>query len=85
MDEERGLAIPTRLLPLALGVVALVVFLLLRSRGQSEDEQELSPIVDAIDDAELPERAKELLLAAVEEVRQTLGLLRAITPRRSSE
>ena len=85
MEEERTIAVPAKLLPIVVGVIALLVFLIARSRRQSEDERALRPIVEAINEANLPERAKEMLHVAVEEVRHTLGMLREMAPTGRSE
>jgi hypothetical protein len=80
MEEEgRTIAIPAKVLPVVAALIALAVFLIVRARSASQEERALQPVVAAIDDAELPERAKEMLHTAVDEVRHALANLREMT------
>lgn len=67
---------PGFVIPIGPIIVMAIVFMILRSRRKSRDERAFSRIVDAINDTELPDRAKELMRQSVEEVRGTMANIR---------
>jgi hypothetical protein len=77
--EGRAIAVPVKVLPLIVALAALVVFLVVRSRRAAQEESALQPVVNAINEAELPERARVMLQTAVDEVRHALTNLREMT------
>jgi hypothetical protein len=77
--EGRAIAVPVKVLPLIVALAALVVFLVVRSRRAAPEESALQPVVNAINEAELPERARVMLQTAVDEVRHALTNLREMT------
>ena len=85
MEESNGGG-PKFIVPVG-AIVAVVVLLLviLRMRRPSQDERALAPIVNAIDDADLPEGAKDILFESVNQVRQALGSLRAMAAELARE
>jgi len=77
MDDEQPVgSMPGMMLPIGPIILILIVFLILRKRRKSRDERQLSRIERMIDDSELPDRAKEMLLQRVDEVRGGLVALR---------
>ena len=70
---------PRFVVPLgAIVTVIIVVLVVLRMRRPSRDDRALAPIMRAIEDAELPDSAKEMLRDSVGQVRQGLASLRAM-------
>jgi hypothetical protein len=59
--------------PLVLVVAAILAW---RSRSQTTDDRAFAPIVNAIADAEIPDKAKEMLFDAVDDVRGALAHIR---------
>jgi hypothetical protein len=55
-------------------IVAAIIFW--RSRSQTKDDRAFAPIVNAIADAEIPDRAKDMLFDAVDDVRGALTHIR---------
>ena len=85
MDTEYG-SRPTFVVPIgAILTVIAVIVVVMRLRRPSEDERALAPIVSAIEDAELPEAAKEILEESVNQVRQALSSLRAMASELAQE
>jgi hypothetical protein len=73
-EENGGLG---RLL-MALGplIVIVAIVLLWRSRQQTVEDRAFAPIVNAISDADIPDRAKDVLLKAVDDVRGAVKSIR---------
>ncbi|HYI16696.1 MAG TPA: hypothetical protein VEX37_14960 [Thermomicrobiales bacterium] len=77
MDDEGHIgSIPGLMIPLGPIILIAIVFLVIRKRRQSKDERALSRIVNAIDESELPDRAKEILRHSVDEVRGAMSAIR---------
>lgn len=75
-DETRGGGMPGFIIPIAPIVLIAIVFLVLRARRKSKDERALSRIISAIDESELPDRAKDMLRQRVDEVRGAMASIR---------
>jgi hypothetical protein len=66
MDEERSMAVPQQaMVPLGALLVGVVLFLIWRMRRPSRDERALAPIVNAINEADIPDGARDILLQSV--------------------
>jgi len=78
MQEEQAGG-PRFIVPIG-AIVAVVVLLLvvLRMRRPSQDERALAPIINAINDSDIPDAAKEMLRDSVGQVRSGLASLRAM-------
>jgi hypothetical protein len=77
MDESNGG--PTFIVPIgALVAVVVVVLVVLRMRRPSQEERALAPIVNAINDSDLPDAAKDILRESVNQVRNALHSIRTM-------
>lgn len=72
MDEHESRC-PRWLLLLAPLAIGGIIWLLRRPGSQTRVDKAMKPISQAIDDSELPDRAKAILLSTVDEVRQALN------------
>lgn len=77
MDESTASKPPIPIVVAA--VVLLLVAVLVLRRRASRDDRALRPVLDAIDSADIPERAKDMLRESVSEVREALASLRKLT------
>ncbi len=75
--DEQGSGFPTWLLALAPLAIVAIVWMMRRSSSETRVDKAMKPIRRAIDDSELPDRAKTMLLSTVDEVRQALNTLGA--------
>jgi hypothetical protein len=75
-EFEGGGGIGRMLAMLAPLVIAVAAILIWRSRAQTKDDRAFAPIVNAIADAEIPDKAKDMLFEAVDDVRGALTHLR---------
>ncbi|HEX5165767.1 MAG TPA: hypothetical protein VFV93_10250 [Thermomicrobiales bacterium] len=75
-DEQRGGSMPGFMIPIGPIILIAIVFMVLRSRRKSKDERAFARIVNAIDDSELPDRAKDLLRQSVDEVKGAMASIR---------
>lgn len=77
MDDEQHVgSVPGFMIPIGPIILIVIVFLIIRARKKSKHERQLSRIEAMIDQSELPDRAKEMLLQRVDEVRGALTALR---------
>ena len=77
MDEEQHMgSLPGFMIPIGPIILIVIVFLIVRSKRKSKDERAFSRIVHTIDESELPDRVKELLLSRVDEVRGAMASMR---------
>jgi hypothetical protein len=75
-DEQRMGSMPGFVIPIGPIILMGIVFLIIRSKRKSKDERAFSRIVNAIDESELPDRAKEILRQSVDEVRGAMASIR---------
>jgi hypothetical protein len=80
MDDEQHVgSMPGFMIPIGPIILILIVFLILRKKKQSRDERAFSQIVNAINESELPDRAKQMLHDRVDEVRGAMASIREMT------
>jgi hypothetical protein len=80
MDDEQHVgSMPGFMIPIGPIILILIVFLILRKKKQSRDERAFSQIVNAINESELPDRAKQMLNDRVDEVRGAMASIREMT------
>lgn len=72
-DEQRVGSMPGFMIPIGPIILIAIVFLIVRSKRKSKDERAFLRIVSAIDESELPERAKEILRQRVDDVRGAMA------------
>lgn len=78
MDEEHNGG-PRFIVPIGTVVAAVIVLLVvLRMRRPSKDDRALAPILKAINDAEIPDTAKDVLRDSVGQVRSAVASLRSM-------
>lgn len=68
MDEE-GTGFPSWLLVLAPLAIVGILWMMKRSKSETRVDKAMKPISRAIDQSDLPDSAKSMLLTAVEQVR----------------
>ncbi len=77
MQQGQPMPGPMMIAGVGLLVVVLLVLLVMRSRQKSRADRALDRISHVIDDSDLPDRAKDILLETVEEVRGALATIRS--------
>lgn len=75
--DEQGSRFPSWLLALAPLAIIGVLWMLKRSKSETRVDKTMKPISRAIDQSELPDSAKSMLLTAVEQVRHAMNAIGA--------
>ncbi|HMM41310.1 MAG TPA: hypothetical protein PKA95_05365 [Thermomicrobiales bacterium] len=73
--DDQGSGFPSWLLLLAPLAIVGIIWMMRRSSSETRVDKAMKPISRAIDDSELPDRAKSMLLNTVDEVRQALNTI----------
>ncbi len=75
--DEQGSGFPSWLLLLAPLAIVGVLWMMKRSKSETRIDKAMKPISRAIDQSELPDSAKSMLLTAVDQVRGAMNTIGA--------